>query len=132
MILTLFASCTSETSKGEQLFAGYCLRCHGADLKGAIVQADVSTRPVWKEHPDSLVKILVFGASGVPSHDEVGKRTMPPVPYTDQEIAELTQYLLKTIANRTETVTAQHVSDVRRQWKAVRGMPTDSARQEAQ
>ncbi len=106
-------------SEGERLFQGYCQRCHGASMKGNLVQIDISARTVWREHPDSLIGVLLFGSTGERGSTQESRRTMPPVPYNSKEIAVLTEYLMQTVANRTVEVTAADVDRVRKNKRSI-------------
>jgi len=94
----------------------YCLRCHGADGSGSPTVPDIRNRPIWKAHPDSVLFVLVFGMATQYSEDSV-MRTMPPVPYTDEEIAAVGEFANRVIGKRKVKYTAEDVKRVRQSHK---------------
>lgn len=121
VIGTLLMSCTDEerrTSDVGRRTTGYdyCLRCHGADGSGSPTVPDIRDRPIWRAHPDSVLFVLVFGMATQYSEDSV-MRTMPPVPYTDEEIAAVGEYANRVIGKREVKYTAEDVKRVRQSHK---------------
>ncbi len=90
----------------------YCLRCHGADGSGSVDVPDIRGREIWKVNPDSVLFVLIFGMATQYS-DESVVRTMPPVPYSDEEIAEVGEYANRVIGQREVNYTAEDVRRVR-------------------
>lgn len=117
----LSVGCTAEkpqTTDNRPQTKGYdyCLRCHGADGSGSPTVPDIRDRPIWKAHPDSVLFVLVFGMATQYSEDSV-MRTMPPVPYTDEEIAAVGEYANRVIGKREVKYTAEDVKRVRQSHK---------------
>lgn len=90
----------------------YCLRCHGADGSGTADVPNIRNREIWKVNPDSVLFVLIFGMATQYSDDSV-VRTMPPVPYSDEEIAEVGEYANRVIGQREVNYTVEDVRRVR-------------------
>lgn len=114
VIGTLLMSCTDVGPRTTGY--DYCLRCHGADGSGSPTVPDIRDRPIWRAHPDSVLFVLVFGMATQYSEDSV-MRTMPPVPYTDEEIAAVGEYANRVIGKREVKYTAEDVKRVRQSHK---------------
>ncbi len=113
--LTIISCGPQATSRGEQLYADYCFRCHGAQGAGGEGLYSLVGRPIWTMPKDSLVRTLAYGAGGSTMTETDGVRMgMPPAPYTDDEIAEVATYVYSAIGKRTVSVTVQDVQAVRR------------------
>jgi hypothetical protein len=73
---------------------------------------NIRNREIWKVNPDSVLFVLIFGMATQYSDDSV-VRTMPPVPYSDEEIAEVGEYANRVIGQREVNYTAEDVRRVR-------------------
>jgi mono/diheme cytochrome c family protein len=123
----LVMSCTDDrrwttddrrpTTDGSTIYTAYCLRCHGADGSGSSDVPDIRGRGIWKAPEDSVLFVLIFGMATQYSEDSV-MRTMPPLPYTDAEIAAVGRYVNTLIGKREVTYTAADVQRVRAAHKA--------------
>ncbi|RPI67104.1 MAG: cytochrome c [Ignavibacteriae bacterium] len=105
------------TTDGSTVYNDYCLRCHGADGSGSSDVPDIRGRGIWKAPKDSVLFVLIFGMATQYSEDSV-MRTMPPLPYTDAEIAAVGRYVNTLIGKREVTYTAADVQRVRAAHKA--------------
>jgi mono/diheme cytochrome c family protein len=113
--LTIISCGPRPASRGAQVYADYCTRCHGTDGAGGEGLYGLVGRAIWTMPKDSLVRTLVYGAGGSRMTEKDGVRMgMPPAPYTDEEIAEVATYVYSAIGKRTVTVTVQDVQAVRR------------------
>lgn len=73
---------------------------------------DIRGRGIWKAPEDSVLFVLVFGMATQYSEDSV-MRTMPPLPYTDAEIAAVGRYVNTLIGKRDVGYVAADVARVR-------------------
>lgn len=101
-----------QTTDGSTIYTAYCLRCHGADGSGSSDVPDIRGRGIWKAPEDSVLFVLVFGMATQYSEDSV-MRTMPPLPYTDAEIAAVGRYVNTLIGKRDVGYVAADVARVR-------------------
>ena len=113
------ASCATEEQhdvvldRGEQVFAEYCVRCHGSNGQGARTDVpNIAIREFWQNNSDTLLFILAFGMDTDYSTDSV-VRTMPPIPYDDADIAAVATYVSKHIGNNPQVFTAEDVQRVK-------------------
>jgi mono/diheme cytochrome c family protein len=65
---------------------------------------------------DTVISTIAFGASGAlrPNHQGV-RKGMPPAPYNDADVAEVTAYVMRSIAKRSVTITTEDVARVKRE-----------------
>lgn len=99
--------------RGEEVFAEYCVRCHGSDGKGARPDVpNIAAREFWQNNSDTLLFILAFGMDTDYSTDSI-VRTMPPIPYNDADIAAVATYVSEHIGNNPQTFTVEDVQRVK-------------------
>lgn len=117
LLTTLATSCTLEDqaephARGAQVYAEYCVRCHGEDGAGGGVGAsavpDIRPRAIWSDTSDTLLVILAFGMATQYSADSV-VRTMPPAPYTNADLAAVAAYISKHLGGVDRSFTAADV-----------------------
>lgn len=117
LVLSACNSTNTDTPKstdmGEFVYQDYCQDCHGDAGAGTDEQTVIAGRDVWNNHPDTLVKTLVFGWANSGQGAGNVLRAMPPIPYTDEQIAAVAVHVMKTIGSRKVTVTEADVKRVR-------------------
>ncbi len=103
--------------RGDEVYAEYCMRCHGEAGEGAQDGVpDIRGRALWKANTDTLLFILLFGMDTQYSSDSV-HRTMPPIPYGDEDVADVASYVSDLIGGNPRTFTAEDVQRVRDRHK---------------
>lgn len=116
-IVMVATSCTLEDqadlhARGAQVYAEYCVRCHGEDGAGggisSAVVPDIRPRSIWSSNSDTLLVILAFGMATQYSSDSV-VRTMPPAPYNNADIAAVATYISTHLGGVDRTFTANDV-----------------------
>lgn len=118
LISGLVACATEEphdavVDRGEEVFAEYCVRCHGADGTGARPDIpNIAAREFWQKDSDTLLFILAFGMDTDYSTDSV-VRTMPPIPYSNADIAAVATYVSQHIGNNQQVFTEADVERVK-------------------
>ncbi len=106
------------TNRGAALYQDYCYRCHGSRGEGGDGRYPIRNKQIWSMGVDTVITTIAFGASGSVHPSANGARKgMPPAPYSDAEIAEVTMFVMQTIANRTVTVTAADVARVKLEFQ---------------
>jgi|694.fasta_scaffold13577_10 mono/diheme cytochrome c family protein len=107
--------------RGEQVYREYCARCHGDSGEGIDGVRRISDINLWDGPVDSVIVTLAYGATA--SHDASAKdsrrRTMPPIPYGDDDIAAVTAYLYETFKGRPITVGANDVRTVKQRYRSM-------------
>lgn len=106
------------TNRGAALYREYCFRCHGASGEGGDGRYPIRNKQIWSMGVDTVITTIAFGASGSLHPRQNGARKgMPPAPYTDAEIAEVTMFVMQSIANRAVAVTAADVARVKLEYQ---------------
>lgn len=117
-VASVVAFAAHSTQRGEEIFRSYCARCHGDDGRGVDGYRSIRDREIWKKPLHHGVATMVYGAVGTDPVEANGvRRTMPPIPYSDQDVAAVLMYTYKTFGGRTLTITS---TDVQREKKAYR------------
>jgi mono/diheme cytochrome c family protein len=106
----------SRIHSGRLTYIGLCAGCHGPQGQGrpnASVPMNGNTTPML-ENPRNLVKVI---RDGIPPRHFAGMERMQEMPafgdqLTDQEIADLVNYLRVTWGGRPGDVTAQSVAAI--------------------
>ena len=124
-----------KVDRGAEVYAEYCVRCHGEDGSGNTVGLpvpDIRGRSLWSETSDTLLFIVAFGMVTHYSGDSV-VRTMPPAPYGDADLAAVASYVSKHIGKVDRTFTASDAARVRAAYKeALKRRLRTSTRQASQ
>ncbi len=109
------AGCSKpQTNRGKQVYEEYCARCHGADGKGGSGGVSLAGRSVWSKNSDRLLRTLLYGASGTGHPDSYGAiRSMPPIPYTDADVAAVAEYTWQLVNAGSISVSEQDVRNAR-------------------
>lgn len=105
------------SANGQTLYAGLCAGCHGDDGAGqphSSVRLDVNTTAMYT-NPINLIRII---AEGIPERDLAQGERMQAMPafevmLSDQEMADLVNYLQQRWGGQLGDVTAQVVNSAR-------------------
>jgi mono/diheme cytochrome c family protein len=105
---------SSPQQRGSAIFASYCSSCHGADGNGIDGRANLRKRThIWGAHPDKVLTVLIFGAAASDSFQGSTRGAMPPMPYSDTEIASTAMYLMNTFGGKMIDINEADVERVR-------------------
>lgn len=100
--------------RGSEIFASYCSRCHGSNGSGVDGRANLRKRThIWSPHPDSVLRVLIFGAAASDDYQGATRGAMPPMPYNDKDIAGTAMYLLNTFGGKMIDISEADVERVR-------------------
>lgn len=103
-------------SRGAAVYREYCYRCHGMNGEGGDGRFPLRDKAIWAKGVDTVITTIAYGASGaLRTNDQGVRKGMPPAPYNDADIAEVTMYAMRVIANRPTTVSAADVARVKRE-----------------
>jgi mono/diheme cytochrome c family protein len=101
-------------SRGAAVYQEYCYRCHGMNGEGGEDRFPIRDKAVWTLGVDTVISTIAFGARGdVRANAHGVRKGMPPAPYNDADIAEVTMYVMRVIAKRPSTVTSADVARVK-------------------
>ncbi len=104
---------------GFRLFSGTCAACHGVNGQGAKDYPSLYNNAVTgADRPDNLIATIVEGvhrnAGGVATMmPGFGPDAYPTESLTDQEIADVSNYVFATFGNPAVKVTADQVTELR-------------------
>lgn len=113
---TLKASIT----RGQAVYAKYCLTCHQADGSGVPYMNPPLIRTKWTLGSKTvMIEQVLKGSSGKIEIDgDTFKNTMPPLQtLTDQQIADVLTYVRNNFGNKASMVTPAEVKTVRAKTK---------------
>lgn len=110
------ASVSTRTAGGAATYAMYCSTCHGAEGKGSahVVPALAGNAAVTAENPLTALRVILEGAQ-TPVTRFATAQSMPGYGWTlsDDEAADLMNYLRSQWGNQAATVSAAQVKDAR-------------------
>jgi mono/diheme cytochrome c family protein len=103
---------------GEKLYKGACIACHEADGSGAprIYPPLPGNANLQSADPSSTLRVILDGAQTVTTARAPNKGSMPAyaAKLSDQEIADVTNYIRNAWGNEAPLVTAAQVAKARR------------------
>lgn len=105
-----------ESTPGAMLYANYCASCHKADGSGVMgTFPPLKGSPKVTAHKTDLIKVILNGVSGPLIVDGVKyDMEMPALNFlSDQEIADLVQYVRFTFGKKKEQVSVAEVARMR-------------------
>jgi mono/diheme cytochrome c family protein len=108
-----------ETSPGARIYMDSCAACHRLDGQGydhAFPQL-AGNATVLHVDPDSLVAVILNGSRLPSTADAPSRLAMPAFGwrYSDAEVAELTTFMRSAWGNHAAAVSADQVSQIRKQ-----------------
>lgn len=119
---------SKEYPKGATLFRSICQTCHGADGNGINGLAPPLNKSDWVTGDKSrLVKVILYGLAGpIKVGDKIYKSPeisgeMPGIAsntsFSDEDIAQVANYIRNSWSNKADKVTKESVSDIRGKYK---------------
>jgi mono/diheme cytochrome c family protein/glucose/arabinose dehydrogenase len=117
-----------EYPKGASLFRSICQTCHGADGNGISGLAPPLNKSEWVTGDKSrLIKVILYGLAGpIKIGDKVYKSPeisgeMPGIAsntsFSDEDIAEVANYIRNSWSNKSDKVTKESVSEIRGKYE---------------
>lgn len=108
----------TQMAAGEKLYKGACIACHEADGSGAprIYPPLPGNANLQSADASSTLRIILDGAETVTTPRAPNKGSMPAyaAKMTDQQIADVTNYIRNAWGNAAPLVTAEQVARARR------------------
>jgi len=108
----------AQMAQGEKLYKGACIACHEADGSGAprIYPPLPGNANLQSADASSALRVILDGAQTVTTPRAPNKGSMPAyaAKMTDQEIADVTNYIRNSWGNAAPLVTAEQVAKARR------------------
>jgi mono/diheme cytochrome c family protein len=109
---------SAQMAAGEKLYNGACIACHEEDGSGAprIYPPLPGNANLQSADASSALRIILDGAESVTTARAPNKGSMPgyAAKMTDQEIADVTNYIRNAWGNAAPLVTAEQVAKARR------------------
>ena len=108
----------AQMAEGKKLYNGACIACHEADGSGAprIYPPLPGNANLQSADPASTLRVILDGAQTVTTPRAPNKGSMPAyaAKMTDQQIADVTNYIRNAWGNAAPLVTADQVAKARR------------------
>jgi mono/diheme cytochrome c family protein len=108
----------AQMADGEKLYKGACIACHEADGSGAprIYPPLPGNANLQSADASSTLRVILDGAETVTTPRAPNKGSMPAyaAKMTDQQIADVTNYIRNSWGNAAPLVTAEQVAKARR------------------
>jgi mono/diheme cytochrome c family protein len=108
----------AQMADGEKLYKAACVSCHEADGRGAprIYPPLPGNANLQSADPASALRIILDGAETVTTPRAPNKGSMPAYAkqWSDQQIADVTNYIRNSWGNAAPAVTAAQVATARR------------------
>jgi mono/diheme cytochrome c family protein len=102
---------------GEKLYKAACIACHEADGSGAprIYPPLPGSANLQSADPTSTLRIILDGAETITTPRAPNKGSMPGyAKWSDQQIADVTNYIRNSWGNVAPVVTSAQVAKARR------------------
>jgi mono/diheme cytochrome c family protein len=107
----------AQMADGEKLYRAACIACHEADGSGAprIYPPLPSNANLQSADPSSTLRIILDGAETITTPRAPNKGSMPAYAkqWSDQQIADVTNYIRNSWGNAAAPVTAAQVAEAR-------------------
>jgi mono/diheme cytochrome c family protein len=108
----------AQMADGEKLYRAACIACHEADGSGAprIYPPLPSNANLQSADPSSTLRIILDGAETITTPRAPNKGSMPAYAkqWSDQQIADVTNYIRNSWGNAAAPVTPAQVAEARR------------------
>jgi len=107
----------AQMADGEKLYKAACIACHEADGSGAprIYPPLPGSANLQSADPASTLRIILDGAETIRTPRAPNTGSMPAyAKWSDQQIADVTNYIRNSWGNAAPTVTAAQVAKARR------------------
>ena len=108
---------SSAQTPGKEIYADFCMQCHGANGKGGGKRIPPLDGSDWlsKKRNESIAAVK-YGQSGEITVNGIKyKNAMPAMGLTDQEVADVMNYVMSTWSNKqTKIVTAKEVATIKK------------------
>ena len=108
----------TQMTDGEKLYRSACIACHEADGSGAprIYPPLPGNANLQSADPSSTLRVILDGAETVTTARAPNKGSMPAyaAKMSDQQIADVTNYIRNSWGNAAPLVTPEQVAKARR------------------
>jgi mono/diheme cytochrome c family protein len=104
-------------SPGKEIYADFCMQCHGANGKGDTKNFPPLDGSDWlKTKRNQSIAAVKFGQSGQIAVNKIKyNSSMPAMGLTDQEVADVMNYIMTSWSNKqTKVVTEKEVAAIKK------------------
>jgi mono/diheme cytochrome c family protein len=104
-------------SPGKEIYADFCMQCHGVNGKGDTINFPPLDGSDWlKKKRNQSVAAVKFGQSGeITVNKKKYNSSMPAMGLSDQEVADVMNYIMTSWSNKqTKVVTAKEVAAIKK------------------
>ncbi len=104
-------------SPGKEIYADFCMQCHGANGKGDSKNFPPLDGSDWlKTKRMQSIAAVKYGQNGEITVNKIKyKNAMPPMGLTNQEVADVMNYVMSSWSNKqTKIVTEKEVAAIKK------------------
>lgn len=104
-------------SPGKEIYADFCMQCHGANGKGDTKNFPPLDGSDWlTNNRDRSIAVVKFGQSGEIVVNKMNyNSSMPAMGLSDQEVADVMNYVMTSWSNKqTKIVTEKEVAAIKK------------------
>ena len=101
---------------GKEIYADFCMQCHGANGKGSGKTIPPLDGSDWlsKKRKESIAAVKYGQRGEITVNGIKYKNAMPAMGLTDQEVADVMNYVMSSWSNKqTKIVTAKEVATIK-------------------
>lgn len=108
---------TTTQNPGKEIYADFCMQCHGATGKGDGTNFPPLDGSDWlKNKRTASIAAVKYGQSGpITVNGKKYNSSMPAMGLTDQEVADVMNYIMTSWSNKqTKAVTVKEVTAIKK------------------
>lgn len=108
---------SSVQTPGKEIYADFCMQCHGANGKGSEKKIPPLDGSDWlsMKRNESIAAVKYGQRDEITVNGIKYKNAMPAMGLTDQEVADVMNYVMSTWSNKqTKIVTAKEVATIKK------------------
>lgn len=102
---------------GKEIYTDFCMQCHGANGKGSEKRIPPLDGSDWlsKKRKESIAAVKYGQRGEITVNGIKYKNAMPSMDLTDQEVADVMNYLMSSWSNKqTKIVTVKEVASLKK------------------
>ena len=108
---------SSVQTPGKEIYADFCMQCHGANGKGSEKKIPPLDGSDWlsMKRNESIAAVKYGQRDEITVNGIKYKNAMPSMDLTDQEVADVMNYLMSSWSNKqTKIVTVKEVASLKK------------------
>ena len=101
--------------RGKEIYSNYCITCHQENGEGVVgVFPPLASSDFLLENNEKAIRAIIFGENAelvVNNVTYFGE--MPPQDLTDQQIADVMNYILNSWGNQGEAINLEKINEIK-------------------